>query len=92
MQQLTLNPDAAYREVAGEVFIVTPDRALHHLSLPTAVTIVQTLRAGPVDAPAIVSAVTARFDVDEARAHADVSAFLKTLMERAIVLEVSTSG
>ncbi len=32
-----LHPEAAIREVAGEIFVVTDDRAFHHAHIPTAI-------------------------------------------------------
>tara|TARA_B100001094_G_scaffold303930_1_gene332437 strand:+ start:153 stop:431 length:279 start_codon:yes stop_codon:yes gene_type:complete len=78
---LNFNPEAAFRELAGELFIVTPDRALHHIALPSAVEIVKALRAGPVDQRTIVTQLVDRFEVTEARATTDVATFLQTLVE-----------
>lgn len=78
----SIRPDVAYREVAGEIFLVSDDRAFHHVHLPTAVDTVVALREGPKTEDTLVSLLTMRFDVDERTAREDLSVFLKLLVER----------
>ncbi|MCO4761245.1 MAG: PqqD family protein [Myxococcales bacterium] len=86
-----LHPGAAHREVAGEFFVITADRALHQLTNPTAATIFRTLRdaAEPATLSAVAERLTHDFEVEQPRAIADTQTFLSTLIERQIVESVS---
>ena len=80
-----LNPDAAFREVAGEVFVVTADRALHQFTNATATTVFRTLRAGPATVGTLATELGRHYEVDYDRALTDVTSFVATLVERQIL-------
>ncbi len=84
-----LNPDAAFREVAGEVFVVTSDRALHQFTNATATTVFRTLRVGPATVGALATELGRHYEVDYNRALTDVSSFVATLVERDILAPIS---
>ncbi|MBI5608612.1 MAG: PqqD family protein [Deltaproteobacteria bacterium] len=83
----TMHPAAAAREVAGEIFVVTDDRGLHRLEVPTAVTICRSLMAGPADREALVAQLVADFEVEWDVAARDLDAFVALLVERRIAVQ-----
>ena len=84
----TLDEGAAYRLVGGEYFVVTADRAFHHIHVPSAVTLFEALVSGPQSGDALTRQLCGRFDVDEAAAGRDISMFLKMLVERGLASRV----
>jgi hypothetical protein len=82
-----LHPTAAAREVAGEVFVVTDDRGLHRLEVPTAVTIFRALMAGVCDRNSLLDRVVAEFEVEREVAARDLDEFVEVLIERRIAVQ-----
>lgn len=82
----TLHPAAAAREVAGEIFVVTDDRGLHRLEVPTAVTIFRSLMAGPASREALIARLVEDFEVDWDVAAGDLDQFVAVLVERRIAV------
>jgi len=80
--QVRVNPEAAFREVGGEIFVVTADRTFHHLGPATSVEIFKFCRACARSEAEIVGRIVALFDVDEATAAMDVQRFVTQLVER----------
>ncbi len=89
-----LHPQAAHRKVAGEVFVVTGDRAFHRMQNATAVDLFDALACA--DAGATAEELTAlllhTYDVPEHEARADVAAFLETLLARQLAVPAPASG
>lgn len=81
-----LLPSAAYREVAGEIFVITADRAFHRLQAESAVLLFRLLAAEPRSAEELQAALVANFDVDVATAHHDIAQFLLILEQRQIAV------
>ena len=79
-----LHPKVAVRAVAGEVFLVSDDRAFHHAHLPTAVDIINALREKPRTAAELANLISDRYEVEPAQAARDVDTFLKMLVERMV--------
>lgn len=71
-----VHPQVAFREVEGEMFIVTPDNRFHNLVDPVSVAIWRACDAAPCTEDDLVDVVTSTFRVDEAAARADLDAFL----------------
>lgn len=79
-----LHPQAAHRAVAGEVFVVTGDRAFHRLQAATAVALFAELgrtAAGSSEGE-LTDLLVRDFEVTQAQARADVTIFLATLVQR----------
>ena len=83
---IRLHPQASYREVGGEVFVVTADRSFHRLAVPTAVDLFRLVARGAVSRDSLVDHLTCHYDVTAARAAADVDAFVETLVARQIAV------
>lgn len=83
-----LHPDAAFRRVGEEVFVVTDDRALHQFTNATATALFSVLSRGPARADGLARALSEQFEVDTSRAQADVEAFMTTLVKRRIATVV----
>ena len=84
--RFSLHPKVAVRAVAGEIFLVSDDRAFHHAHLPTAIDALSALREAPRTADELVELITSRYAVDDDTARQDVSEFLQILQERLIVV------
>lgn len=85
---MELKPDLAYRRIADEIFIVDASRAeLHELNGPAAL-IWEGLAAGKTE-KALVSAMTAEFEVDEKTARADLEGFVKELVKTGLLCRES---
>lgn len=79
-----IKKDLAYRRIAGEMFIVDAARAeLHELNGPAAL-IWEGLAAGKKEG-ALVSAITAEFEVDENTARADLDSFIAGLLKAGLL-------
>ncbi|GMV43135.1 MAG: hypothetical protein AMXMBFR64_48510 [Myxococcales bacterium] len=78
MEQLhyAIHPQVAFREVEGEMFIVTPDNRFHNLVDPVSVSIWRACDGTPRTEADLTAMVVATFRVDEATARADLAAFL----------------
>ncbi len=81
----SLQAGAAHRLVGGEYFVVTDDRAFHHIHVPSAVALFRQLTLGPQTTDSLVTTLLSEFDVGEAVASRDVLAFVGTLTERQLV-------
>lgn len=86
----TLHPKVAFRAVAGEIFLVSDDRAFHHAHLPTAIDALKALRMAPQSEDDLVALVTHRYSVDATTARADIRGFLQILRDRMIVVATET--
>ncbi|MDO8806175.1 MAG: PqqD family protein [Elusimicrobiota bacterium] len=79
-----IKKDLAYRRIAGEMFIVDASRAeLHELNSPAAL-IWEGLASGKKES-ALVSAITAEFEVDEETARADMNSFIAELLKAGLL-------
>jgi hypothetical protein len=79
---LRLRPDAVqWREIDGEVIALDQKAASYLAGNPTATLLWRALAGGTTRAN-LISALTDEFDVDDARAAADVDAFLQELRSR----------
>lgn len=84
----SLHPGAAHREVGGEFFVVTDDRAFHHIHVPTAVDLFAALRSGHRTAGQLSELLCGTYEVTPEQARRDVSEFLQLLAERQIAVAV----
>ncbi len=79
----SIHPGVAWRLVDGVVFMLTAEGRYHQLDDAVSVAVWMRLAASPPSAPpnllALVDAVSAQFDVGDADASADVSAFVGEL-------------
>jgi len=81
---MELKSSLAYRRIAGEMFIVDSQKALlHELNGPAAL-IWEGLAAGKTE-KALLSALTAEFEVDETTARADLRDFVKELLRSGLL-------
>lgn len=83
--RFAVHPRAAWRKVAGEYFVVTPDRSFHRLTTATAVSIFAALTAAPATERELVAEVVRQFEVTPAQAETDLRDFLATLLQRQLV-------
>lgn len=90
--QVRLHPRAAWRTVAGEVFVVTDDRAFHRLAVPSATAIFAALEQGPTDLDAIVAQLCERFEVEAGVARREADRFVRTLLDRGIAAPAEGEG
>ena len=86
IHRFSLHPKVAVRAVAGEIFLVSDDRAFHHAHVPVAVDTIAALRKAPQSEDELVQMVTARYDVDDATARSDMRSFLLTLVQRKVAV------
>lgn len=82
----SVHPRAAHRQVAGEVFVITEDRAFHRLATPTAVDLFQALVRGPATQQELVDLLSRRYQVQPDQAQADVTSFLRSLVDRRVLV------
>ena len=89
-----LHPQAAHRKVAGEVFVVTGDRAFHRLQATTAVDLFDALAqsAAGVSAQELSALLVQKYAVGEAEAQRDVAEFLATVQARQLAVSAADSG
>lgn len=81
--KLSLSPHVFAREFQGEVVLLDLDGGAYFGLDPVAAAVFRSLEeTGSVDAA--VAAVCAEFDVDEARARADVGVFVERLVAKGI--------
>ena len=86
-----IHPEAAHRVVAGEVFVVTGDRAFHRLHVATAIDLFGELAKNGASARELAAVLTERYQVSPTQADQDVQDFVATLLERQLaVLEQSS--
>jgi hypothetical protein len=88
--RFAVHPRAAWRKVAGEYFVVTPDRSFHRLTTATAVSTFAALTAAPATQHELVAAVVRQFEVTPAQAETDLRDFLATLLQRQVVTALET--
>lgn len=82
-----VHPQVAFREVEGEVFIVSPDNRFHNLVDPVSVAVWRACDEEPRGEDALVALVTGRFRVDEATARADLRAFLDDALAKSLLVK-----
>jgi hypothetical protein len=84
---LRLRPDTLpWREIEGEFVALDQDAATYLAGNPTATLLWRALSEGTTRAQ-LIEAMTEKYDVDEARAGADVDAFLQELRSRNLLSE-----
>ena len=86
-----VHPQAAHRQVAGEIFVVTGDRGFHRLRVSTAVALFSALVVRPRSMAELVSLLCERFQVDVVQAEVDVNGFLQVLLQRQLVIRDSVA-
>ncbi len=86
--RLALHPAVAWRPVAGEIFLVTPDRAMHRVASPTGAAIVKALAGPGVERGDLIVQLTQRFTGHPSAIAADVDAFLASLTAAGILRTV----
>lgn len=79
-----IHPRAAWRNVGGEVFVITGDRAFHRLAAPTAVDLIKRLAAAPATVSELAELLVRDYQVDAATARQDVTTFVGTLLAKQI--------
>ena len=89
--RLALHPAVAWRRVAGEIVLVTPDRSMHRVASPTGAAIVEALAGDGVDRDDLVVQLTQRFSGEPSAIAADVDAFLGSLAAVGILRPVAGS-
>lgn len=90
--RFTVHPFAAHRTVAGEVFVVTADRAFHRMAAPTAVELFGMLSPAGTTRDEMVARLVQRYRVDARQAGADVDAFLDSLVQRQVLVRQDGQG
>ncbi len=81
---LKIRKDLAYRRIAGEVFIVDAAKSeLHELNGPAAL-IWEGLAVGKAE-KAMLSALTAEYEVDEKTARTDLENFIRELLKAGLL-------
>ncbi|MCB9738996.1 MAG: PqqD family protein [Deltaproteobacteria bacterium] len=85
-----LRDDAARREVDGEFFIVTADRAMHRIAARSGVSVLRLLAERPHSVAELTDALAPRFDAEVATIRHDVETFVATLAARGIAHEVAS--
>ena len=83
-----LHPQAAFRRVGEDVFVVTDDRALHQFTNATATTVFAVLAEGPASLSGLAEALSRSFEVDRAQALLDLEPFMAILVTRRIATPV----
>jgi len=84
-----LHPSAAWRQIDGHVFIITPDSRQHELDGPVERAVWALLAAGPKSLSEITASIVAEFDVAAEQAEIDLGSFLIHLLDAGIVAEIS---
>jgi len=74
-----LRQGAAWRDVGGEVFVITEDRAFHRVRTASGADILRAIAAAPVTADSLAELVVARYAVDRPTAARDIERFLADL-------------
>ena len=87
--RFAVHPRAVWSKVAGEYFVVTPDRSFHRLTTATAVSIFAALTAAPATEHELVAEVVRQFEVTPAQAQTDLRDFLATLLQRQLVTSLA---
>jgi len=83
---IKIKKDLAYRRIAGEMFVVDASLSeLHELNGPAAL-IWEGLAAGKNN-NALVSALTAEFEVDEKTARVDLDSFIAGLLKAGLLVK-----
>jgi hypothetical protein len=83
---LQLRPDAVrWREIDGEVIALDEGAATYLAGNPSATLLWRALSEGTSRAK-LISALTEKYDIDEARAATDVDAFLQDLRTRNLLI------
>lgn len=85
-QRYAIHPQVAFREVEGEVFIVTPDNRFHNLVDPVSVAVWRACDEEACDEDALVALVTTRFRVDADTARSDLRTFLEDAVQKALLV------
>jgi hypothetical protein len=87
MPRYTVHKHVAWREIDGEVFLVTPDSRLHDIRPGSGHLIFQAIQAGG-DEERAADLLVERFEVGREQARADVAAFVAKLVELGILTPV----
>lgn len=78
------HPDAAWRQVAGHVFVITPDNRQHELAGEVELLVWSLCGERPRTHSELVHAVTEAFSIDTETASSDLTGFLGDLVERRV--------
>jgi hypothetical protein len=81
--------DIGVRRVGGEIFILAPDGDLVVLGNETAVCLWEAVEDGASTVTELVEALTATYEVSPAQASLDARSFVRTLMERTVLLAIA---
>lgn len=76
----------AYREVGGQAFLVTTDRAMHRVRAASGVAIVKALREGPLTLAELTRRMQSAFRGDPDEIAATTAAFVAQLAGKGIVV------
>ncbi len=87
-----VHPRAAWRNVGGEVFVITGDRAFHRLAAPTAVDLLKRLALAPATVGELADQLVRDYQVDTATAQRDVTAFVEALIAKQIAAPTETAA
>ncbi len=78
------HPTAAYRNIDGHIFVITPDSRQHELHGAVELFLWQLCEEKPQSKNELITAVLDRFDVDESVASNDIEHFLSELTEAGV--------
>ena len=79
-----ISSDVAWREVAGELFIITPDGLLHGISSKAGPFIWRQIEQGS-QRNEVLAALCDKFEVDAATAAKDLDEFLDSMVEKGLL-------
>ncbi len=82
------HPDAAWRNVEGHVFIITPDSRQHELAGDVELFVWTLCDEKPHTEEELVQAVVSEFDIDVDTAAKDLETFLEQLIAGGVVTAV----
>ncbi len=80
----SISPDVAWREVGGELFVITPDGFLHGITSAAGLFIWLQINKG-LEREEILAALCSEYDVGADDAAQDLDEFLATLVEKGLV-------
>ncbi len=83
------HPDAAWRNVEGHVFIITPDSRQHELDGDVELLVWTLCDSSPQTKKELLDAVVTEFDVDVETASKDLETFIDQLVAGGVVIAVS---
>ena len=81
----TISKDVAWREVGGELFVITPDGLLHGVRSAAGLFIWRQLERGIAERD-IVASLCEHFDVTPADARRDLDEFISTMLHKGLIM------